>query len=392
MAPRVPALIAVLTLACAGQALAQVNGSASVMVDALPAADAAETRMRLVVEREDNLGDHVRVRLSGYVDALLARRDGEAARDALVRPQDLYVEFHAERFDLRVGSSRIVWGRLDEFQPTDVVNPLDLSRFLMEGRSEARLPVGLVRGRLFLPRGTIVEGIVVPAFRAGRYDQLDEATSPFNLDPPVQSLIPIITREPATTWSNAQEGARVTTTVGRVDVGASVYRGFRPFPVGGFELADAGGGFSRPAIVKRFPRFTMVGADFETVRGEWGIRGEAAAFPEDDGFEGGIGADRRAGSYRIAGNLLWTRSEGEDDVSLVAAVDRSFARETRTLRLFAIYNPADATTFLRAVATASLRDNVAIEGSGGMFTGDSAAIIGRLADRDFVSLRLKVFF
>jgi hypothetical protein len=263
----------------------------------------------------------------------------------------------------------------------------------MEGRSEARLPVGLVRGRLFLPRGTVVEGIVVPVFRAGRYDQLDEPTSPFNLDPPVQSLIPIITREPATTWGNVQGGARVTMTIGRVDLGASAYRGFRAFSVPGFEAAtNAGAGVSGPAIVKQFPRFTLIGADFETVRGEWGIRGEAAAFLEEDGFEGGIGADRRAGTYRIAGNLLWTRSQGEDDVSLVAAVDRSFARETRTLRLFAIYNPADATTFLRAVVTASLRDNVAIEGSGGMFTGDSAATLGRLADRDFASLRLKVFF
>ncbi|MGE3404161.1 MAG: hypothetical protein AB7K63_16345, partial [Vicinamibacterales bacterium] len=189
---------------------------------------------------------------------------------------------------------------------------------------------------------------------------------------------------PATTWGNVQGGARVTTTIGRVDVGASAYRGFRAFPVPGFELP--------PAIVKAFPRFTMIGADFETVRGEWGIRGEAAAFLEDDGFEGGIGADRRAGTYRVAGNLLWTRSQGEDDVSLVAAVDRSFAREARTLRLFAIYNPADATTFLRAVVTASLRDNVAIEGAGGMFAGDSAATIGRLADRDFALLRLKVFF
>ena len=412
MAPRIPALIAlILVLAGAGAARAQVDGSVSVMVDTLPASDAGEVRTRLFVERTGDISGAVRIRLSGYVDALLARREGSAARDAIVRPQDLYVEFHGERFDLRVGSSRIAWGRLDEFQPTDVVNPTDLSRFLLEGRAEARLPVGLARGRLFLPGGIVVEGIAVPFFRAGVYDQLDEATSPFNLDPPVQSLIPIFTRKPAATWRNIQGGARVTASLGRVDVGGAVYRGFRPFPVAGFESSaavgagfepntDAGAGFSGPAIVKRFPRFTMIGADFETVRGEWGVRGEAAAFIEDDEFQGGVGVDRRAGGYRLAGNVLWTHGE-EDDVSLVAAADRSFARETRTLRVFAVYNPADATTFVRGILATSLRDNVSLEGSAGIFAGRSEAagtgggsrpIIGLLADRDFAYLRLKVFF
>ena len=79
-----------------------------------------------------------------------------------------------------MGASRIVWGRLDEFQPTDVVNPLDLSKFLLEGRSEARLSVGLVRGRVFLPGSATLDLIAVPGFRAGRFDQLDEPSSPFN--------------------------------------------------------------------------------------------------------------------------------------------------------------------------------------------------------------------
>ena len=59
-----------------------------------------------------------------------------------------------------------------------------------------------------------------------------------------------------------------------------------------------------------FPRFTMLGGDFETVRGEWGIRGEVAAFVDDSfqatdvpgavegrSIEGGIGADRKAKEY-----------------------------------------------------------------------------------------------
>jgi hypothetical protein len=156
------------------------------------------------------------------------------------------------------------------------------------------------------------------------------------------------------------------------------------------------------------------------------VRGEVAAFVDDElqstrairGVPGhsvtaGIGVDRKAGEYRIAADALWSRSalrladarsgQGLEafagdpeiertDVSLVVAADRSFARETRTLRLFAVYDPADATTFTRVIAAVSVRDNVWIEGSAGLITGTSLDIIGRLTRRDFAYARLKVFF
>ena len=338
---------------------AQIDGSVSVMLDRVD--EATELRARVTAEHRRNAGEHLRLVLSGYVDALLADR-GSTKRAATVRPQELYAEAHGERGDLRIGISRVVWGRLDEFQPTDVVNPIDLSRFILEGRGEARLPVAMVRGRAFLSASTTLEGIVVPSFREGRFDQLDESTSPFN-------FLPFEFPDS----SGTQGGARLTSTIGRVDVGVSAYRGIRSFPP--------------------HERFTMVGGDFETVRGQWGVRGEGAWFDEGTvrAFEGGIGADRRAGGYRVAANLLYTHRL-DDDVTLVVVADRSFARETRTARVFAVYNPSDGTTFTRAILSLSLRDNVAIEGSGGLFTGAGDDTLGRLTTRDFVYARLKVFF
>jgi hypothetical protein len=163
----------------------------------------------------------------------------------------------------------------------------------------------------------------------------------------------------------------------------------------------------------------MVGGDFETVRGEWGVRGEVAAYPDRrlqgrvqarlfDGhtIEGGVGADRSAGAYRVSGNIVvarrWLSDRGgtdaadrvidRTDVNLVGAVDRSFARETRRIRVFGVYNPEEASAFVRAIAGFDVRDNVAIEASGGVFAGDGADALSRLATRDFVYLRLKVFF
>ena len=419
--------LAILATLIGSPAFAQIDGHVSVMFDAFPDLDeaegsqfAGELRTRLYAERQDQFGEHLRTSLSGYVDALVANRrsiGGEGTTtDAIVRPGDLYVDLVTSRFEIRAGAARLVWGRLDEFQPTDVVNPIDLSRFLMEGRSEARLPVALVRLRMFLPRSTTVDAVVVPAFRSGRFDQLDEPSSPFNL---TRSTIPSVRDEPSFGSDSLQGGVRLATTTARVDWAVSAYRGIRGFPIATLSTDAAGAGF---VLRETFPRFTMIGGDFEAVKGAWGVRGEFAAFVEDElqstralrGVPGrtvtaGIGADRRAGDYRLAANALWSWSGVDEDaadgtpfagdeelersdISLVFAADRSFARETRTLRVFAVYDPADSTTFTRVSGAVSIRDNCWLEGSAGLFTGGSFDVIGRLTRRDFAYARLKVFF
>ena len=376
----------------------------SVMPDVGPASGGetvSELRTRLFGEGLFDPKEWLHVRAGLFVDALLGDRGAlgapETATDAIVRPADVYAEVRGASFDLRAGLARVVWGRLDEFQPTDVVNPLDLSRFLLEGRSEARLPVALVRGRLFLPGSSTLEGIVVPVFRAGRFDQLDEETSPFNLAPPgVRDRL-----EPGTSWKNLQGGARVTSTVGRVDWGVSAWRGFESFPTYVLQpfVLDPRAPVL-PRFTEVFPRFTMIGADFETVSGPWGLRGELAWFrsPTPRSFEGGIGADRRAGNYRVALNALVSRVD-DTDLTLVGWAERTFVRETRTVRLLAVYDPGDETAFVRGIGAFSVRDNLWLEASAGWFNGDGTPgaqsgtdVLGLLSSRDFLYARLKVYF
>lgn len=376
----------------------------SVMPDVVPAEGGqpvTELRSRLFVEGLLNPGPSLHIRAGVFVDALVADRDPLGSRgtstDALIRPADLYAEYRSAAFDVRAGMSRIVWGRLDEFQPTDVVNPLDLSRFIFEGRSEARLPVALVRGRLFLPGGSTLEGIVVPAFRSGRFDQLDEDTSPFTLAP----VGVRVRHAPGTSWGNVQGGARFTSTAGRVDWAVSAWRGFESFPT---YVLQPSMPEPSPLIPPRydevFPRFTMIGADFETARGPWGLRGEAAWFDTvtPRSFEVGIGADRRAGSYRVAINAIVSHAD-ETDVTFVGWAERSFARETRSGRLLAVYDPADETAFVRGIAMLSLRDNLSLEASAGWIAGQAggisqggADVLALLSSRDFLYMRLKVHF
>ena len=430
---RIGAAAAVLVLAAATVASSQPRptGHVSTLVDVLPnRSETTELRARVFAEEKLQPAAGLTITASAFVEALVGRRLADPATGergvatAIVRVHEASVQYGGERADLLAGFSRVVWGRLDELQPTDVVNPLDAARFFFEGRSEARLPVALVRGRLFIGERAAIEAVYVPVFRQGRFDQLDEDTSPFNiarLDPGLAvclaigcpTLPPVVNHtEPAVRLSHAQGGLRVGGTAGRVDWAVAAYRGFEPFGVATLIGAPVPGG---PLTFERsHPRFTMVGGDFETVRGDWGIRGEVAAFVEDtfqspdfravegSSVDAGVGIDRKAGDVRLSGTVLLHHESGEiagsatdlerTDVSFIASVDRSFSRERYTLRTFGVITPSESSAFLRTILTANIRDNVAVEGSAGWFPGSGRDFTGRFSECDFLYARLKYYF
>jgi hypothetical protein len=410
-------------LASAGHLPAQsLTGNVSVTSDFFPnRGSTGELRARVFAEQVFDPTPRLLIVASVFADGLLARRPGRpdpaqtSFADAIARVADASVDYKGPRFDLLVGFTRIAWGRLDELQPTDVINPLDASQFFFESRSAARLPVPLVRVRGHLTENASLEGVYVPFFRRGRFDQLDEPTSPFN---PTPRPLVIERREPPRTFGSGQGGARLDATTGRVDWSVAAYRGLEPFGIASFGRPPSAPAPPVPlTIVIVHPRFTMVGADFETVRGEWGLRGELAAFIDDHfqapslqvltghSVDAGFGVDRKAGDYRIGATALFHREaydqsvdappdsvRGRSDITLILSGDRTFARERYGLRTFGVYNARESSGFLRGIVTARLRDNVALEGSGGWFVGDGRDLVGRFADSDFLYARLKYYF
>jgi predicted RND superfamily exporter protein len=432
---RTGSLAAMMILVCAvaaASAQPRPTGHVSVFADYAPnRADTVEARVRVFAEEQVEVSPQLRIVGSGFAEGLLARRpvngvdERSPVRDAVIRVQDAYLDWTAARLDLRAGFARVAWGRLDEIQPTDVINPIDVSRFFFEGRSEARLPVALVRARLFLSEDATLEGVYVPVFRRGRFDQLEERSSPFSIglvgtDDGVVCLaigcptLPpaVIEREPRVRAGNAQGGVRLTSTSGRLDWSVSLYSGLEPFPI--YEVRPFTGADGRLVIAGMHPRFTLIGADFETVRGAWGLRGEVAGFLRDtfqspapaaregSSLQAGAGVDRKAGNYRISGTVVFHRERyddsagdperGRSDLTVVISADRAFRRDRYQLRTFGVLNPSESSGFVRTIGTAVLRDNLALESSLGWFIGDGADAIGRFSDSDFLYLRVKYYF
>ena len=430
--------------AASAQTMARPTGHVSVQGDWFPnRSDTTELRTRLFVEEKIEPSDKLRITLSGFAEGLVARRPSPSAAGplqpnelstvnaAIIRVHEVTAELRLGRFDLYAGYGRVVWGRLDELQPTDVVNPLDVSRFFFEGRNEARLPVPVVRARWYFSDDVSLEAVYVPVFRRGRLDELDEVTSPFNIVPAQSSdfavclaigcptlPLPVEEVEPSRGWQDSQGGARFSATTGRVDWSLSAYRGFEHFAMYDVVTLPAVASNPFPAVLiqARHPRVTMFGGDFETVAGQWGVRGEVAAFVRDnfqaDGprilsgtsLDAGMGVDRKAGNYRISGTVMFHAEEPDvppvaaapfnarRDVSLLLSADRMFARERYQVRAFSVYNPSEGSAFVRGIGTAKLSDALSFEASAGWFAGDGTDAIGRFGDSDFVYARLKLYW
>jgi hypothetical protein len=116
-----------------------LTGSLSAIIDALPNVPqsdvVAELRLRAIVDAQMEAKPWLRFRFAGVADRLAER--GGSARDTAVDALEAWVEASGARADMRAGVGRLAWGRLDEVQPTDVINPIDVARFLLEGRSRS---------------------------------------------------------------------------------------------------------------------------------------------------------------------------------------------------------------------------------------------------------------
>ena len=228
---------------------------------------------------------------SGFAEGLLARVQCAGTRQTVEPTRDRRRRMPtsqraaAKRSMCSPAMRRVVWGRLDEMQPTDVINPLDVSRFFFEGRSEARLRGAAGAGPARVCRKTC-RSKESTCRSSGAGDSIASTSRRRrSISPPAQALrivaclaIGCPTLPPAgrrsragllATTRRAARGSRHDRARG---LGVSAYRGFEAVRA----LHSAERSIRRSAGRTRcvYPRFTMLGGDFETVaeRGAFAAR------------------------------------------------------------------------------------------------------------------------
>jgi hypothetical protein len=240
---------------------------------------------------------------------------GDTRWDHEIALDEAYVDLFFDRFDIRIGNQIVGWGRTDVINPTDNINPIDLTSVITGDVSEKKVPTPALKLDYYMG-DTTAELVVVPFFQEHKYDLVGSDFSIFRyglftdyiggvfpwaylLDDESQKLInrtslsvtsPI---KPSDSPEHIQGGVRISSKYRGWDFSLSYLNMYDRLPT--IELSEG----LRNAIVSRdvigyiggltpeglanalsldYRRYHMVGFDFATTWGSWGIRGEGALF------------------------------------------------------------------------------------------------------------------
>ncbi|RJP73948.1 MAG: hypothetical protein C4532_03755 [Candidatus Abyssobacteria bacterium SURF_17] len=206
----------------------------------------------------------------GFVDEL---EDDDVKRNKFNLPE-FFVDLYFDNLDMRVGKQVVAWGKADSINPTDNVNPQDLSNLFGQ---DQEIGVPAVKLDYYIGDFTI-EGVFVPTFTPARLPPLDSRLSVVDI-----SDIPLPINDPdlpSNNIDNSQYAIRVLTTYRGWDFSASFYDGFNDFP-----NVRLDPDFPLPSLTPVYNKLRVIGGDFATTFGRWGAHGEAAQFLSDGDVE-----------------------------------------------------------------------------------------------------------
>jgi len=180
--------------------------------------------------------------------------------------KELYADISLGRLDLRIGHQILAWGRADGINPTDNLTPKNY--FIRSPEpDDIRMGNNLFRARYQLNEHIRLEGIWVPFYRYSiyRFDLFDMPD--FVKFKDMDNL--------AWEKSGGNIGMKTEFIFRGIDGSISWFRGFDPQH--GIDLDHLGiqmtGDIALDLAARAF-RHNMIGADFSTTAGTFGVRGE----------------------------------------------------------------------------------------------------------------------
>ncbi len=212
----------------------------------------------------------LKVRKQSFGDALAEirfRRGYEFQKSVSeINLREAYVNVYAGPLDLRIGHQIVVWGRADGLNPTDNITPKNM---LVRSPDEDDR-----RQANFLIRSTYnlypvrVEAIWVPAY--------ESSYIPTDLIPFPPGVTLVEPDYPDARVRNSAFALRLNFEMPSFDGSFSYFNGHNPFP--GISAKILALGLDN-LFIEVFPksyRLHILGADFQTTLGSYGLRGELA--------------------------------------------------------------------------------------------------------------------
>ena len=369
----------------------------------------------------DYLSSRTRVRLEMWVtgeDAALfasmnAIHNNVIPSDSGIELREAYMDYTAEKWDLRVGRQIIIWGKADGLAITDIISPKDYTEFLARDFDDIRLPVDALRGRLLFDRAN-VELLWLPVFRpailppsgtpwAFKYELPDSIKTEFD--------VPVA---PDLSLKNSELAGKISFYLSGIDFAVSAFYTWDDLPT----LHRTTTSENDTTSIHYHPehhRLTYVGAEFSMPWRDFVFRGEAAFYrdrysePDDpcseelfkrNALNWMIGLDWTPGNdwsvtAQLADDFIldYDKAIVNDEHTMLATlnVSKQLLRQTLTLTSMGYYGINESECFLRSSAEYALTDEMHVLLGWDQFLGDEG-MMGQYDDNDEVWMKAKVSF
>ena len=331
--------------------------------------------------------------------------------------REAYVSAYLGAFDLRIGQQIVQWGKADGYNPTNVITPLDLLVFSPD-ENDRRISNFLIR--LYYNWSVLrLEAIWVPIYGS--------SVLPFSeveLPGGVQFSEPDYPDEAV---ENSAVALRLHYEGASLDGTLSYFNGFLPMP--GLSA------HTKNSMLNIFPaayRIKMIGADFSTTVGAYGLRGEFAYREPDEEdnirqyipnkqVEYILGLDREFGNFSLIIQYIGKHVLDYEGLAKAHQTGQEFAKykialwnrllsgqlkewihassfrlawnlchETLSLELLGQINLSTEETFLKPKLSYDLTDDLTLSAGAQIYLGPDNTLFGLLDENNsagFIELK-----
>jgi hypothetical protein len=342
--------------------------------------------------------------------------------------REVYLDIYGNWLDLRIGKQQVVWGKTDGYFINDIVNPLDLSYFLLQEFDDIRMATTMLNAKLHRGNHSL-EMLLIPEFKPINllfegdwgYTRPEVMTIPITqtqyLDVP---LYYGADSAPKPSLKNAEYGFKFNTFLLGTDLALIYLRSREDRPVYFTQLTTNSSSVPiRVDLTPTHPWQSFFGLNFSRPWGAFVFRGEGGYYPErhfntenqtylTDGMiiakpftQFMLGADYQLSSaFDISVQGINERildfEEGiqnDENVMIGTLMLRGhFFNETVSPLFFLMNNFEDNSFLLRLSVDWNYADNFTITGGADFLSGDTETIFGMYSNNDNVYLKLKYNF
>lgn len=335
--------------------------------------------------------------------------------------QEAYVDVFLKKFDLRLGKQIVTWGAADGINYTSNINSYNFTD-LLDLRYQT-VGVFALKADYYL-KGWTFTGVAVPVFTPSLLPAQHSAWGtvlpevlPNPADPAgafrasYQFADPVL---PSKDISAVQYAVKAATTLGKIDISLSYYNGYNDLPVQFLQYATPVSADSVHVLIQpEYRPWEVIGADFSSVLGKFGVRGEGAYFITDDRqrlndfrnkpyFQYVLGIDRRWDKLYLLFQWLHEFTSEEQKFSyqdlnhvfqqsLMARVECSVG-DYAQLAVKGVYNIAAEDYYLRPELNYDITGGLKLTVLADILDGPKNGFFGQYRNNDRVQVRMKYSF